>query len=240
MEQAQTQQKESQKPGGESKRIRRKAFIKTLPVMCSYLFIGLAYGMLMENAGFAWYYSLFTSFTVYTGAFQFVLVTFLSSGASLITVALTAFLMNSRQTFYSLSFIEDFNRMGKRKNYMIRTMTDETYALNCSVDKEDPDRQPLMFWMAVYSRFYWLAASALGGIAGQLIPYDLSGIDFCMTALFVILFIDQWEKAESHIPAIAGIVIAVVCLLVVGPQYFLLPSLIIASAVLVVWNTRRK
>ena len=97
-----------------------------------------------------------------------------------------------------------------------------------------------MFWMAVYSRFYWLAASALGGIAGQLIPYDLSGIDFCMTALFVILFIDQWEKAESHIPAIAGIVIAVLCLLVVGQQYFLLPSLIIASAVLVVWNTRRK
>ena len=133
MEQAQTQQKESQKTAGASKRIRRKAFIKTLPVMCSDLFIGLAYGMLRENAGFAWYYSLFTSFTVYTGAFQFVLVTFLSSGASLITVALTAFLMNSRQTFYSLSFIEDFNRMGKRKNYMIRTMTDETYALNCSV-----------------------------------------------------------------------------------------------------------
>ena len=102
MEQAQTQQNESQKPAGDSKRIRRKAFVKTLPVMCSYLFIGLAYGMLMENAGFAWYYSLFTSFTVYTGAFQFVLVTFLSSGASLITVALTAFLMNSRQTFCPL------------------------------------------------------------------------------------------------------------------------------------------
>lgn len=79
-----------------------------------------------------------------------------------------------------------------------------------------------------------------GGILGQIIPFDMTGIDFCMTALFVIIFIDQWEKAESHIPAIAGIVIAVLCLLVVGQQYFLLPSLLIASAVLVVWNTRRK
>lgn len=234
MKQAQTQQKEAQNPGGDSKRIRRKAFVKTLPVMCSYLFIGLAYGMLMENAGFAWYYSLFTSFTVYTGAFQFVLVTFLSSGASLITVALTAFLMNSRQTFYSLSFIEDFNRMGKRKNYMIRTMTDETYALNCSVDKEDPNRQPLMFWMAVYSRFYWLAASALGGIAGQLIPYDLSGIDFCMTALFVILFIDQWEKADDHKPAILGLSIAIACLVLFGARSFMLPALILVSGILMI------
>ena len=85
-----------------------------------------------------------------------------------------------------------------------------------------------------------MVGAVVGGILGQIIPFDMTGIDFCMTALFVIIFIDQWEKAESHIPAIAGIVIAVLCLLVVGQQYFLLPSLIIASAVLVVWNTRRK
>ncbi len=236
MEQAQTQPqpKESQKPTESLKSIRKKAFIKTLPVMCSYLFIGMAYGMLMENAGFAWYYSLFTSVVVYTGAFQFVLVTFLSSGASLLTVALTAFLMNSRQTFYSLSFIEDFNRMGKRKNYMIRTMTDETYALNCSIDKEDPDRKEMMFWMAVFSRAYWVAASAVGGIVGQLIPYDLTGIDFCMTALFVILFIDQWEKAEDHKPAIVGLSIAAACLVIFGTTSFMLPSLILVSAILMV------
>ena len=214
--------------------IRKNAFMKSVPIMCSYIFVSMAYGIMMENAGFAWYYSLLISLTVYTGAFQFVLIAFLASGASILTIALTAFLMNSRQTFYSLSFIEDFNRMGKRKNYMIRTMTDETYALNCSVDKDDPDRQALMFWMAVYSRFYWLAASALGGIAGQLIPYDLNGIDFCMTALFVILFIDQWEKADDHKPAILGLSIATACLVLFGARSFMLPALLLVSGILMI------
>ena len=108
--------------------IRKYAFIKSIPIMCSYIFVSMAYGIMMEDAGFKWYYSLLVSLTVYTGAFQFVLITFLSSGASIITVALTALLMNSRQSFYSLTFLEDFKKMGKRMLYMIHTMTDETYA----------------------------------------------------------------------------------------------------------------
>lgn len=218
----------------------RYAFVRSLPIMCSYFFISLAYGITMAENGFAWYYSLLASVTVYTGAFQFVLITFLSSGASLLTVALTALLMNSRQSFYSLTFLKEFKRMGRRKLYMIHTMTDETYAVNCTLPDTGKEKQSIMFWVAFLSRCYWMVGAVAGGILGQIIPFDMTGIDFCMTALFVIIFIDQWEKAESHIPAIAGIVIAVVCLLVVGQQYFLLPSLIIASAVLVVWNTRRK
>ena len=119
-------------------------------------------------------------------------------------------------------------------------MTDETYAVNCTLPDTGKEKQSIMFWVAFLSRCYWMVGAVAGGILGQIIPFDMTGIDFCMTALFVIIFINQWEKAESHIPAIAGIVIAAVCLLVVGPQYFLLPSLIIASAVLVVWNMRRK
>lgn len=107
--------------------IKKTAFIKTIPVMCSYLFMGTAYGMLMENAGFPWYYSMFASLTLYTGAFQFMLITFLSSGASVLTIGLSAFLMNSRQTFYSISFVDAFRSMGKKRNFMIRTMTDETF-----------------------------------------------------------------------------------------------------------------
>ena len=103
--------------------------MKSIPIMCSYIFVSMAYGMMMENAGFAWYYSLLTSLTVYTGAFQFVLITFLSSGASIVTIAVTALLMNSRQSFYSLSFLETFRKMGRKKLYMIHTMTDETYAV---------------------------------------------------------------------------------------------------------------
>ena len=93
--------------------------MKSIPIMCSYVFVSMAYGMMMENVGFAWYYSLLTSLTVYTGAFQFVLITFLSSGASIVTIAVTALLMNSRQSFYSLSFLETFRKMGRKKFYMI-------------------------------------------------------------------------------------------------------------------------
>ena len=98
-----------------NKEIIKTSFIKSIPIMCSYFFVSLAYGIMMEENGFAWYYSLFTSLTVYTGAFQFVLITFLSSGVSILTIALTALLMNSRQMFYSLTFVEDFKNMGKKK-----------------------------------------------------------------------------------------------------------------------------
>lgn len=166
--------------------------------MCSYLFVSMAYGIMMENAGFKWYYSLLVSLTVYTGAYQFVLVTLLSSGASIFTMALTAFLMNSRQSFYALTFVDEFNRMGKRKLYMIHTMTDETYAVNCTLPDTGKEKQSIMFWVAFLSRCYWMVGAVAGGILGQIIPFDMTGIDFCMTALFVIIFINQWEKAESQ------------------------------------------
>ena len=132
--------------------------------MCSYLFVSMAYGIMMEEAGFHWYYSLAVSLTVYTGAFQFVLITFLSSGASILTVALTAFLMNSRQIFYSLSFVDEFKKMGKRMPYMIHTMTDETYAINLTLESEGPEKEDTMFWVAFFSRCYWMIGSVAGGV----------------------------------------------------------------------------
>lgn len=146
--------------------IRKNAFLKSIPIMCSYIFVSMAYGIMMENAGFCWYYSLFVSLTVYTGAFQFVLITFLSSGASVVTIALTAFLMNSRQTFYSLTFLKDFQKMGRRKLYMIHTMTDETYAVNCTLDLPEKEKEDTMFLVAFFSRCYWMAGAVLGGVLG--------------------------------------------------------------------------
>lgn len=212
----------------------KTAFVKSLPVMFSYLFIGIAYGMTMEEAGLKWYWSLAVSSVEYTGAFQFVLITFLASGASLLTVALTALLMNSRQSFYALTFLNDFKRMGKRELYMIHTLTDETYAVNCTLgDVPEGERDDTMFVVAILCRFYWIASSALGGIIGQLIPFQLEGIDFCMTALFVIIFIDQWERAERHTPALAGLGIGIACLLIFGASRFMLPALLITSGLLV-------
>lgn len=200
--------------------------------MCSYLFVSMAYGLMMQEAGFGWYYSLLISLTVYTGAFQFVLITFLSTGASVITIAVTALLMNSRQTFYSLTFLEEFRSMGKKLPYMIHTMTDETYAVNCSLEPDEPSRREVMFWVAFFSRCYWMIGAVLGGILGQVIPFGLEGIDFCMTALFVIIFIDQWEKSKNHKPAILGLLLSIVCLVIFGEKQFMLAALVGISGIL--------
>ena len=244
------------------KRIIREAFIRSLPILCSYICVGAAYGMVMAEAGYAWYDAIFVSDAVYTGAFQFVFVTLLSTGASMITIALTALFMNSRQCFYALTFLDDFKAMGKKKLYMIHTMTDETYAVNCALKLEEEtakssrmaeseaasksiavqtkDRHQKMFWIAFFSKGYWLVGAAFGAVIGQLLPFDFTGVDFCMTALFVIIFIDQWESAKTHVPALAGLVVAVILLLVVGADYFLLPSLMVTSAFLMLWNARRE
>lgn len=222
------------------KSVTKQAFMKSIPIMCSYVFVSMAYGMMMENAGFAWYYSLLTSLTVYTGAFQFVLITFLSSGASIVTIAVTALLMNSRQSFYSLSFLETFRKMGRKKLYMIHTMTDETYAVNCTLSSEDPNRRQVMFFVALFSRIYWMAGTILGGLFGQLLGQIPDGIDFCMTALFVIIFIDQWEKTRNHVPALIGLGTGIICLLFFGKSNFILPALIIASGILLLWQRKEK
>ena len=216
----------------------KTAFVKSIPIFCSYVFVSMAYGMMMASAGFPWYDSLLVSLTVYTGAFQFVLITFLSSGASLITIALTALLMNSRQSFYSLTFLKEFKQMGRRKLYMIHTMTDETYAVNCTLDLPKKEKEDTMFLVALFSRCYWIVGSVLGGILGQIIPFDLTGLDFCMTALFLIIFIDQWEKAEKHTLALTGLGIGVICLLIFGENRFMLPALLIVSALLLLFQRK--
>lgn len=215
-----------------SKETWKLAFVKSLPIMCSYFFLGAAYGIMMEETGFPWYVALLLSMTVYTGAFQFVLITFLSTGASLLTIAITALLMNSCQSFYSLTFLNDFKRMGKRKLYMIHSLTDETYAVNCTLELPRKEKEDTMFGVALLSHCYWMAATVAGAVLGQLIPFELEGIDFCMTALFVIIFMDQWKKASSHIPALAGLTCGIVCLLIFGQSSFILPALLLVSGIL--------
>lgn len=215
-----------------SKETWKLAFVKSLPIMCSYFFLGAAYGIMMEETGFPWYVALLLSMTVYTGAFQFVLITFLSTGASLLTIAITALLMNSRQSFYSLTFLNDFKRMGKRKLYMIHSLTDETYAVNCTLELPRKEKEDTMFGVALLSHCYWMVATVAGAVLGQLIPFELEGIDFCMTALFVIIFMDQWKKASSHIPALAGLTCGIVCLLIFGQSSFILPALLLVSGIL--------
>lgn len=222
-----------------NKGILKYSFIKSIPVLCSYIFLGMAYGILMEKSGYGWQWSLLISLVVYTGAFQFVLISLLSSGASLISIALTALFMNSRQLFYSISFVKDFNKMGRAKPYMIHSLTDETYALNTTLELEDEDRRRVMLLLAVMCQCYWCIGAVLGGLAGLLIPFSTEGIDFCMTALFVTILVDQWEKAKSHFPAIIGLIVSGLCLFIFGADRFMLPSLLIVSTILVIYNQRK-
>ena len=223
-----------------NKMIWKKAFIKSIPILFSYLFVGAAYGMMMQQAGFSWYISLFASAAIYTGAFQFVLITFLSSSASMWTIGVTAFLMSSRQTFYSLTFLDELKNSGKKKLLLTHCMTDETYAVHCTLMETGSEKRNIMFGVEVFSWFYWAVGAVFGSVAGQLIPADMQGIDFCMTALFVTIFIDQWEKNKQHMPALAGIFFAVVCLTLFGPSNFMLPALLLVSFLLLVMGAGKK
>ena len=210
---------------------------KTIPIMFSYLFLSMAFGIMMNQAGFPFYWAYLVSLTVYTGAFQFVIVSFLSAGAGIATIALTALAMNCRHMFYGVTFLKEFESMGKRYPYMIFSLTDETYALYCSLEyPEELDHHQVMFDIAWLSRAYWLIGTLVGALLGQIIPFDFEGVDFCMTALFVTILIDQWKKTEDHAPAVIGGVSAVVFLLIFGASRFMLPSLMVTTALLLIFT----
>ncbi len=224
------------------KQIIKYALVKTLPILCSYMFLGLAYGILMNEAGFAWYHTLLSSLFIYSGTCQFLLIPFCTSSASLLTVALTVLLVSSRQSFYSLTFLKDFKAMGKRKLYMIHSLTDETYAVNTTLDGlSEKDKHGVMFFIALLSHLYWTFFTVIGSLIGQMIPFQLEGVEFCMTALFVIIFIDKWEKADKHSPSLIGLGAGTACLLIFGQDNFMLPTLLIACALLLlITNTEGK
>ena len=210
----------------------RYAFRQSLPVMFGYVFLGMAFGLLLRQAGFAAVWSLLISGLVYAGSLQFVLVGFLTQGAALPTVALMSLFINSRHLFYGLSFIEKFKTMGKYRPYMIFSLTDETYSVLCGMQPPpEVDEKQAMFAVALLNQIYWVAGSVLGGLAGGL-PLDFTGIDFSMTALFLVIFIEQWRAADSHLPALTGLASAVIFLLLLGPDLFLLPALSVTVAVL--------
>lgn len=217
----------------------RYAFMKSLPVMFGYIFLGIAFGVLMQQAGFPMWMSLLVSLIVYAGSMQFVLVTLLSSGASVLLTAAMTLLINSRHIFYGLSFVEKFKTMGRRYFYMIFSLTDETYSVLCSVRPEDKtDKKQAMFLIALFDQAYWVAGSVIGAAVGGILPFDTTGIDFSMTALFVVIFLEQWLDAKTHIPAVVGLVSGISFLLLLGSDNFILPSLVVTVTILLL--CRRK
>lgn len=211
----------------------RFAFRQSLGVLFGYVFLGTAFGILLRQAGFGALWSLAFSGLVYAGSLQFVLAGFLAAPTALPTVALMSLFINARHLFYGLSFIERFLSMGKKRPYMIFSLTDETYSVLCGMDEVPAgvDKNGAMFLVALLDQLYWVAGSLLGTFAGGL-PLDFTGIDFSMTALFLVIFLEQWRGAKSHLPALLGVGCGAVFLLALGPDNFLLPALCTTVAVL--------
>ena len=211
----------------------RFAFRQSLGVLFGYVFLGTAFGILLRQAGFGALWSLAFSGLVYAGSLQFVLAGFLAAPTALPTVALMSLFINARHLFYGLSFIERFRSMGKKRPYMIFSLTDETYSVLCGMDEVPAgvDKNGAMFLVALLDQLYWVAGSLLGTLAGGL-PLDFTGIDFSMTALFLVIFLEQWRGAKSHLPALLGLGCGAAFLLALGPDNFLPPALCATVAVL--------
>lgn len=207
------------------------AFKESLPVFFGYLFLGSAFGIMLYEAGYNWLWAIFISVIVYAGSGQFLLVSLLSAGAGIPTVAFMTLFINSRHMFYGLSFVEKFKKGGWRYPFMIFTLTDETYSVNTSFSTvpDGVDEPKARFIIGEFDHIYWIIGSVIGAVAGQLIPIDFTGVDFSMTALFIVIFIDLMTKQKGRLKLVGliGIASAVICLVIFGADNFLLPSLII-------------
>lgn len=210
----------------------RTAFLDTLPVMTGYLFLGFGFGILMQQHGYGVLWAGAMSLFIYAGSMQYVAVSLLASGAGLLTAALTAFVVNARHLFYGISMVEAYKGAPK-KPYLIFALTDETYSL---VSKNQvPDgisRHAYCFLVSLFDHIYWVSGTVLGSLAGSLIPINYEGIDFVLTALFVTIFVEQWLSTKNHSPAIIGVSATTLCLLLFGPDIFLIPSMALIALAL--------
>ncbi|MBQ8087138.1 MAG: AzlC family ABC transporter permease [Clostridia bacterium] len=212
-------------------RLFRYAFVKSIPVMMGYVFLGLAFGILLNSElGLSWVWALYMSAVIYAGSMEFALIPLLGAVTPLPTVAIMTLLVNSRHLFYGLSFVEPYREMGRLRPYMIYSLTDETYSVLCSCagDPEvNADRHIVYFWISLMHHIYWTVGSVLGTILGASISLDTTGIDFAMTALFVVILVDQIRGGgrDAWQCAAVGLCVGLVFLIALGADRFLLPTL---------------
>ncbi|MBP3475048.1 MAG: AzlC family ABC transporter permease [Lachnospiraceae bacterium] len=215
------------------------AWKQSIPVMLGYIFLGIAFGLLLQNAGYSFLWAFLISVVVYAGSMQFVLVTLLTSGAGLLSAVLMTLFINGRHIFYGLSFVEKYKKMGKAYPYLVFSLTDETYSVLCGTKiPEGMEEKKVFFWISFLDQCYWVLGSVIGALAGSYFTFDSTGIDFSMTALFIVIVVEQWQGAKSHFPALLGAVCGILWLIVLGPDQFILPAL--CSCVIILLLARRK
>ncbi len=215
------------------------ALERSVPILIGFFPVGTVYGLMMSAAGYNFLWSAAASLFVYAGSLQMLMISFFKSDMSILTVAVTALLLNSRHMFYGLSFIEKFRSYGGWKWFLIYGMPDESYSLLCSyVPREGVEEK----WVHIFSTgliwLYWISFSVLGGLIGQLITFNTAGIDFALTALFIVILLDQIKSTGMKLPALIGGISSVLCIIILGRDNFLLPSLAVTVLVLLLLRTK--
>lgn len=217
----------------------KAAFPQTIPVMLGYLFMGAAFGILLSAQGMEAWWAPIIAITIFCGSMQFVALNLFAAPFDPIGAAVMTLLVNARHIFYGLSTVEMFRRMPKQRPYLIFSQTDETFSLHCSAKvPEDVDEGWYHFFLGLLDHLYWITGCTVGALAGMLITFDTTGIDFVMTALFVVIFVEQWESMKQHLPALTGVGATLVCLILFGSQNFLIPAMLLIMGVLILLRPR--
>lgn len=209
------------------------AFRASLPVMAGYLVLGTGFGILMHSHGYSWYWAVLMSIAIYAGSMQYVAIDLLSAGANFITFALMTLAVNARHLFYGLTMLTKYKKTGKAKPYLIFALTDETFSLVCDADlPENIDTTKYYLFVSLFNQLYWVLGSLFGTLLGSALSFNTMGVEFSMTALFTVTVVGQWEKSQNHLPALTGFLISVLCLLLFGPDDFLIPAMLIITVLL--------
>lgn len=215
------------------------AFPNTIPILAGFLFLGIAYGIYMNQSGFKFYYPMFMSFIIFAGSVEFATVSWLLGSFDPVNIFFITLMINARHLFYGLSMLEKYNIPGWKKLYLIYGMCDESFSINATVDvPKDIDKGLFMFFVTMLNQIYWVAGATIGGIFGSFIPFDTKGLEFVMTALFVVIFLENWLKEKDHSASVIGLFISFICLMIFKGTNFIIPSMIIILSVLTLLRGR--
>lgn len=204
-----------------------EAFPHTIPIFAGFCFLGMTYGIYMNVSGFSFWYPMLMSLTIFAGSVEFVTVNLLLGAFNPIQALVMALMINARHLFYGISMLDKYKDTGWKKFYLIFGMCDESFSINYTAEiPEDVDRGWFMFFVNLLNQFYWVLGATLGGVFGSLIHFHTEGLEFVMTALFVVIFMDQWMRKKNHTASFVGLGLSLICLLVFGAEDFMIPAML--------------
>ncbi len=219
----------------------RYAFPKTVPVMAGYLVLGTAYGILMNVNGYGIWWAVLISIFVYAGSLQYLGITFFAAAVNPWYAFFMSLMLNARHLFYGLSMLDKYKDGGKLKPYLIFALTDETFSVLCNEEvPEGINKYHVYFFASLLDHLYWVTGALIGSLAGGLIRFDTAGMDFALTALFVVIFVDQWKSGQGHKAALAGVGASALCVAVFGQSVFIIPAMILILTIITAWYFKEK